>query len=157
MENLTSQNASGGSFAGLTAKVTGSGTVPVSTYSATSGPNSTPGATLSCTGTSGGVKLSQTVNVGPETAFIVHVTYKASSTSPNLTPITVTFQDGSGNTVETYVPSADAAPADTSAHTVTGSGMVPVGAVKAVVEYGWLHWTSTGAYTVVVSSPGFLQ
>ena len=152
MINLASE-LQGGKFSAYTVNATGSGTVPVGTYSATSGPDSTPGLTMSCTGTSGGVQAQATVNVAGETALLLACTLAASSTTPNLQAILCTFKDAAGNTVGSYAAPAAAVPASTSAITYQTVVAIPDGAVKAVVQFGNYSWTSVGAYTIVLSSP----
>jgi hypothetical protein len=151
-ENLLQVGSASASYSGWVPTVTGSGTVPVGTYSATSGPDSQPGVTLSCTGTSGGIQGLATVLVAPQTMIGVSVTCKASSASPTLVPITVVFLDAAGNTIATDTPVASAA-APTSFTKYNAVLGVPDGAVKASVSLAWLAWTTTGAYTVIMSSP----
>jgi hypothetical protein len=140
-------------FSAWTATATGSATSPVATYSATSGPDSTPGVTLSATGTSGGVEaVSSSFSVTGESVLALSVVLKASSTTPDLTPWSVTFKDSSGNTVLT-VAAANAAPASTSAVQYNTTVAVPNGAVSAQVTYGYLNWSATGGYSVVMSTP----
>ena len=153
MINLASENANGGSFAAYTTAVTGSGTIPVGTYSATSGPDSTPGLTMSCTGTSGGVQANASVPCQGETALLLSCLLKASSASPNLQAILCTFVDGAGNTVSSYAAPAAAVPASTSAIQYQTVVAVPDGAVKAKVSFGNYSWASTGGYSIVLSSP----
>ena len=150
MENLLP--AGNGKFTGWTPTVTGSATVPVGTVSATSGPDSTPGDTLGATGTSGGIELVANVNCAAESALYVSCICKASSATPTLIPIQVTFQDAAGNTVVTATPYASAA-APTSFTYYSACLPVPVGAVKAQVILGALAWSSTGGYTNIVASP----
>lgn len=151
MQNLAS-NASG-AFSAYTPTVTGSATTPVGTVSATSGPNSQPGMTLSSTGTSGGIEANTTVPVAASTMLGLSAVIKASSVSPNLSPFVVVFKDAAGNTVLTVTPVADAVPASTSAIGYNATVGVPDSAVSAVVSFANLHWASTGGYSCVLSSP----
>jgi hypothetical protein len=134
------------------------GTVLVHTYSATSGPDSTPGLLLSCTGTSATLSLvSPSFNVPADSGFLVlSVICKCSNTANStLIPWSVTFTDTAANTVVTTA-AASAAAGSTSAiqyNTVVG---VPVGSSTAVVTFGAYNWTSTGGYTVTYSSPQVL-
>lgn len=154
MENLLPNAGTGAKFASWTPTVTGAATAPVGTYSATSGPDSTPGVTLSSTGASGGVEaVGKTVNVAAETMLGLSVVLAASSVTPTLIPIQVTFKDAAGNTIVTVTPYASAVPASTSAIQYNASVGVPVGAATAVVIFGALAWGSVGGYTVVMSSP----
>jgi hypothetical protein len=149
----------GAKFASWTNTLTGSGTVPVSTYSATSGPDSTPGVTYSCTGASGGVSaVSPKFNVPADSGFlVVAVTLKASNTANSLlVPVSVAFSDASGNAVQTWTPLASAAAASTSAILYSYCVACPVGSATAVVTLGAYSWTSTGGYTLVMSSPAVL-
>jgi hypothetical protein len=139
-------------FSAWTPTVTGSATVPLGTYSATSGPDSTPGLTLSATGTSGGIEAVATVNVAPEQVIVVGVVLDASSASANVTPIQVTFKDALGNSIVTVTPYADAAGvASVTAYNAVIT--VPDDAATAKVILGYTHWSSTGGYSNVLSSP----
>jgi hypothetical protein len=145
-------------FSAWTVAKTGSATAPVGTYSATSGPDSTPGLTISSTGTSGGVELTYQLSLANADSgvLVVSAVIKGSSASANATPITVTFQDGvtpTPNTVVAYVPYADATYADTNAHLYVAVAPVPLGAVQAQIVIGYTHWAATGGYSAVVSSP----
>jgi hypothetical protein len=143
----------GTKFSAWTPTLFNSGTVLVSTYSATSGPDSTPGLTLSCTGTTGGVELvSPKLSLPQEGMLGLSVVVKASSASPVIVPFSVAFTDLNGNAVVTYVPIASAAAvaAYTQYCAVVG---VPLGAAYGVFTYCALSWSSTGGYTEVVSSP----
>lgn len=162
MENLLPNGAwnplqgatgQGTKFSAWTPTLFNTGTVLVATYSATSGPDSTPGITLSCTGTTGGVEMvSKSLNVPQEGMLGLSVVVKASSASPTIVPFSVAFSDVNGNAVVTYVPVASAAAvaAFTEYSAVVG---VPLGAATAVFTYCALQWSSTGGYTEVVSSP----
>lgn len=132
--------------------VTGSATVPVGTYSATSGADSQPGVTLSATGTSGGIEAVATVNVAAENVLAVSCILTASSATPSCTPIQVTFKDAAGSTIVTATPYADAA-AVASATYYSACLPVPDGAVTAKVIFGYLHWASTGGYSTILQSP----
>jgi hypothetical protein len=159
MENLTPNG--GPSFTGYGAKFANwtptvvTGTALVHTYSATSGPDSTPGLSLSCTGTSATVKLvSGTLDVPADSGFLVlGVIVAASSTSPTLVPFSVAFSDAAGNAVVTATPIASAAPGSTSAIAYNAVVACPVGAATAIVTMAALTWSSTGGYSEVISSP----
>jgi hypothetical protein len=154
MINLFPNEGAGAKFASWTPTLTGTSTVPVGSYSATSGPDSNPGLTLSVTyssGTGGVEAVSPKFAVAPEDQLFLSVVLKASSTTPTLTPWSVAFTDSLGNSVLT-VAAASAAAASTSAIQYNGTVGVPVGSAYAVVTFGALSWTSTG-YTVVMSSP----
>ena len=147
-------NATPGKFASWTVAATGSATSPVGTYSATSGPESTPGLTLSATGTSGGVEATYTVASVPGDAAVMHVSVnlKASSATPDCTPIQVVFLNSAGQTIVTATPFANAA-AVTSNTQYDASIAVPYGAASAEVIVGYLNWSSTGGYTTVMAAP----
>ena len=82
----------------------------------------------------------------------VSVNLKASSATPDCTPIQVKFLDANGNTVVTATPYANAA-AVTSNTQYDASIAVPYGAASAVVTLGYLNWSSTGGYTTVMAAP----
>jgi len=153
MINLASENSQGGGFAAYSVAATGAATSPTGTYSATSGPDSTPGLTLAASGTSGGVQANYTAHVEGEVALLLSCVIKASSTTPTLQPILCTFEDANGNTVTSYAAPAAAAAASTNAIQYQAVVAVPVGAVKAVVNFVNLAWSATGGYTAVLSSP----
>ena len=149
-------------FSAWTVAKTGSATAPTATYSATTGPNSTPGLTLGSSGTSGGVELTYQLSLSNTDSgvLVVSAIIKGSSASANSTPIQVVFQDGvtpTPNTVVSYVPYADGTYADTAAHLYVAVAPIPVGAVQAEIILGYTHWSSTGGYTAVVSSPAVYQ
>jgi hypothetical protein len=76
----------------------------VGTLSATTGPNSSPGFTLSSTGTSGGVQAIATMGVQAEGMFYLSANMKASSATPTLVPFAVTFADVNNVNILTYTP-----------------------------------------------------
>lgn len=85
------------------------------------------------------------------------VTLKCSNTVNSvLVPISVAFSDAAGNAVLTWTPVASAAAASPSAILYSNVVAVPVGASTAIVTLGAYSWTSTGAYTEVMSSPQVL-
>ncbi len=154
MENLLYNTGPGAKFAFWTPTVTGAAATPLGTFSATSGPDSTPGVTLSATGTSGGIEaVGKAVNVAAETMLGLSVVLAASSVTPTLIPIQATFKDAAGNTVVTVTPYASAVPASTSAIQYNATVGVPVGAATANVIFGALAWASVGGYSVIMSSP----
>src|SRR5258707_1350989 len=102
MLNLVPNSGYGAKFSSWTSTVFNTGTALVSTYSATSGPDSTPGVTLSCTGTTGGVEIvSASIAVAPETMLGLGVVVKASSASPTIVPFSVAYKDALGSAVIT--------------------------------------------------------
>jgi hypothetical protein len=155
MENLFPNEAGGAKFAYWTTTVTGSGSAPVGTYSATSGPDSMPGLSMACTGTSGGVKaVSATLDVGAESMIGLSVILAASNTANSLlVPISISYKDASGNAIITVTPIASAAAASTSAIMYNACIGCPVNATTAVVTFGAYSWTSTGGYSLIMSSP----
>jgi hypothetical protein len=153
MLNLFSNYGSGSKFSAWTPKAA-TLTAPLATYSATSGPDSTPGITISATGTSGSVYVqTPSFSVAPEDQLFLSVVLKASSETPTVAPFTVVFEDSLGNSVLTVIPIAAATAASTSAIQYNATVGVPVGAATAVVEMGTLAYSSTGGYTLVLSSP----
>jgi hypothetical protein len=152
MQNLVPNAGATASLTGWPAAVTGSATTPVAAYSATSGPDNTPGLTLTASGTSGGVQAGATVNVSAETMLGLSVAYKCSSTAPTVVPVQVTFYDASGNSIVSYTPVASAA-GSTSWQQANATVGVPDGAVTAKVVLAALSWAATGGYSVVLSTP----
>jgi hypothetical protein len=152
MQTLIGTNVPAVNFGAWTPTVTGSATVPVGTYSATSGPDSLQGITLAATGTSGGIELAASFSVSPEVMFGFSVTCKGSSATPTLIPIQALWKDAAGNTIVTDTPFASGA-APTSFTKYNAILMSPVGAVSVQVLMGALAWSSTGGYTNVVASP----
>ena len=160
MQNLTPNVGYGAKFANWTPTVV-TGSALVHTYSATSGPDSTPGWTLSCTGTSATLNLvSNTLYVAPDEQFLVlSVTLKVSNTANStVQPFSVAFSDVAGSAVgAAVVPIAAVAALNTTTHIqYTGLVTVPVGAVTAVATLVGYNWTSTGGYNVIVSNPQVL-
>ena len=158
MQNLTPNVGYGAKLANWTATVA-TGTALVNTYSATTGPDNTPGNALSCTGTSATLSLvSNKLYVPADEGFlVVSVIAKASNTANStIVPISVAFSDAAGGALLTYVPIASAAAASTSAILYNAVVGVPVGAVTAIVTLAAYNWVSTGGYTLTVSSPEVL-
>jgi hypothetical protein len=152
-QNLIPNDGAGAKLASWTPTVTGSATVPVGTYSATSGDDSLPALTISATGTSGGVGVvGPVLEVEPETVIALAFIAVASSATPTMIPFTVTYKDGSGNTIATHVPIASAC-AVASKTEYTAITVVPDGAVSATVAMCNLGWSSTGGYTTTFQSP----
>jgi hypothetical protein len=127
-------------------------TAPVGTWSATSGADSQPGLTLSGTGTSGTIEAVASIGVSQETALLVSCICTASSATPTLVPIQVTWKDASGNTIVTVTPYASAA-APTSATQYNAVVAVPDGAKTATVTLAALSFTATGGYSVIMQTP----
>jgi len=143
----------GSKFSAWTSTVI-TGTALVSTYSATSGPDATPGVALSCTGTAATLSIvSRSINVPTEAMLGLSVIAKASSTSPTIVPFSVAYLDIAGNAIVTHVPIASAVPTSTSAIQYSAVSGVPLGAVTAVFTFAALTWAATGGYTLTVSSP----
>jgi hypothetical protein len=152
-QNLVPNDGPGAKLASWTPTVTGSATTPVGTYSATSGADSLPALTLSASGTSGGIEaLSPVLGVEGETVLALGFVAVASSATPTMIPFSVTYKDGSGNTIATHVPIASAA-AVASKTAYTALSFVPDGAVTAQVAMCNLSWSSTGGYTTTFQSP----
>ncbi len=156
MQNIVPNTVGGNSkLAAWTPVVVSPSSAPVGTESDTSGANSTPGETLSSTGTSGGIQAQATVSVPSEGALFLSCYVKASSTAPTLTPFSVVFKDAAGNAIgQPSVPVAGAVAADASNHYQFNATVgVPVGARTAVVTMAKLTWASTGGYSCVLSHP----
>jgi hypothetical protein len=152
-ENLVPNDGPGLKLASWAPTITGSATVPVGTYSATSGADSQPALTLSATGTSGGIEaLSPVLSVEGETVLALGFVAVASSATPTIVPFSVTYKDGAGNVIAVHVPIASAA-AVASKTEYSALSFVPDGAVTAQVAMCNLAWSSTGGYTTTFQSP----